>query len=308
MPTGPPVGQPRPEAPLTACQAGSSGGRKEVQTETAGREILRDDAERVRDKLLRMALDDIRRADYRGALRRYKRLTGLDPDNPSLHLKVAEISLRLDNKRGAVDAYLMAAALFSRVACDAKAISLYKQALVVASKRYDICDLLAAAHQRLGHIGDAIETLQSTAKALGREGRDTEALSCRKKIAKLDPADTASRLELARELQRDGLQDDSVAEYAEVAIEFTRRGEFERIPGIFQTIVQMKPQHIAQHQMTSTPLAEGAASVAPAQSGTPSPGNGSPEAGATETCTCLGYMDSLEKLYRRVAQLHRECS
>jgi len=255
-----------------------------------------------------MALDDIRCADYRGAIRRYKRLTGLDPDNPSLHLKVAEISLRLDNKRGAVDAYLMAAALFSRDAFDAKAISLYKQALVVDPERYDICDLLAAAHQRLGHIGDAIETLRSAAKALGREGRDTEALGYRKKIAKLNPADTTSRLELARELQRAGLQGDSVTEYAEVAIEFARRGELDRIPGIFQTIVQMKPQHIAQHPTASTPLAEGAPSVAPAQSGTRSPGNGSPEANATELCTCLGYLDSLEKLYRRVAQLHRECS
>lgn len=306
MPTGPPVRQPRSEALLTGCQAGSSGGRKDVRTGISGREILRDDAERVRDKLLRMALDDIRRADYRGALRRYKRLTGLDPDNPSLHLKVAEISLRLDNKGGAVDAYLMAAALFSRDAFDAKAISLYKQALVVDPSRYDICDLLAAAHQRLGHIGDAMESLQSAAKALERENRSTEALSYRKKIAKLDPADTASRLELARELQRAGLQDDSVAEYAEVAIEFTRRGELERIPGIFQTILQMKPQHIAQHQMTSAPLAEGAPCVAPDRSGTPSPGNACPEAGATEACTCLGYMDSLEKLYRRVAQLHRE--
>jgi tetratricopeptide (TPR) repeat protein len=269
---------------------------------------LRDDAERVRDKLLRMALDDMRRADYRGALRRYKRLSGLDPNNPTLHLKIAEISLRLDNKRCAIHEYLTVAALFSRDAFDAKAVSLYKQALVVDPTRYDICDLLAAAHQRLGRLGAAMEILQTAAKALEREGRDTQALSYRKKIAQLDPADTASRLELARELQRAGLQNDSVAEYAEIAIEFARRGELERIPGVFETIVQMKPQHIAQHRMTSARLAEGTPSVVPAQSGSPFPGDASLEADSAEVCTCLGYMDSLEKLYRRVAQLYRECS
>jgi len=217
-----------------------------------------------------MALDDIRRADYAGALRRYKRLTGLDPENPSLHLKVAEISLKLDNEKGAIDAYLTAAALFSRDAFDAKAISLYKQALAVEPARYDICDLLAAAHQRLGHIRDAMETLQAAAKALEREGRHAEALGYRKKIAKLDPADTESRLALARELERAGLGTDSVAEYAEVAIEFARRRELERIPPVFQTIVQMKPQHAAPDH--------------------------------------LGYVDTLENLYRRVARLYRESS
>jgi tetratricopeptide (TPR) repeat protein len=239
-----------------------------------------------------MALDDIRRADYPGALRRYKRLTGLDPENPGLHLKVAEISLKLDNKGGAVDAYLTAAALFTRDAFDAKAVSLYKQALVVDPTRYDICDLLAAAHQRLGHIGDAMATLQTAARALEREGRDAEALGYRKKIAKIDPANTESRLALARELERAGLEADAVAEYAEVAIEFARRRELERIPALFQTIVRMKPQHIAQHRATAAPLGEGASSLARSDS-----------AGA---CSCLGYMDSLEGLYRRVARLYRE--
>jgi tetratricopeptide (TPR) repeat protein len=253
-----------------------------------------------------MALDDVRRADYRGALRRYKRLTGLDPDNPTLHLKVAEISLRLDNKKGAIDAYLTAAALFSRDAFDAKAVSLYKQALVVDPTRHDICDLLAAVHQRLGHIGDAMETLQTAAKALEREGRNSEALGYRKKIAQLDPADATSRLELARELQRAGLHDDSVAEYVEIAIEFARRGDLERIPAIFETIVEMKPQHTAQHQATPASVAEEALILAPGASGPPSPGDDSLEADATDACRYLGYMDSLEKLYRRVAQIHRE--
>jgi tetratricopeptide (TPR) repeat protein len=254
-----------------------------------------------------MALDDIRRADYRGALRRYKRLTGLDPENPNLHLKVAEISLRLDNRRNAVDAYLTAAALFSREAFDAKAVSLYKQALEVDPTRYDICDLLAAAHQRLGHIGDAMEILAKAAKALEREGRETEALGYRKKIAQLDPADTASRLELARELRQVGLQNDSVAEYAEIVVELARRGELERIPAIFDTIVQMKPEHIARHQRVLEPLDEDAASVAPARFGPPSPGDATHETDSTDDCACLGYVDSLEKLYRRVARLYREC-
>ena len=253
-----------------------------------------------------MALDDVRRADYRGALRRYKRLTGLDPDNPTLHLKVAELSVRLDDEKGAIDGYLTAAALFSRDAFEEKAASLYKQALGIDPTRYDICDLLAAVHQRLGHIGDATEALQTAAKALEREGRHAEALGYRKKIAQLDPADTTSRLELARELQWAGLQNDSIAEYAEIAIEFARRGELERIPAIFETIVEMKPRHVAQHQMPPARASDETPALAPDPSRSPSPGDGSLDADATDACRCLGYLDSLEKLYRRVAQLHRE--
>jgi tetratricopeptide (TPR) repeat protein len=255
-----------------------------------------------------MALDDIRRADYPGALRRYKRLTGLDPENPSLHLKVAELSLRVDNKKGAIDAYLTAAALFSRDAFDAKAVSLYKQALGIEPNRYDICDLLAAAHQRLGHIGDAVDTLESVVRALEREGRHAEALGYRKKIAKLEPTDTASRLALARELERAGLEADAVAECAEVAVELVRQREIERIPSIFETIVGMKPQHLARHQLAPAAPVGDARPGATAQPGSSSPAGDSLEAGSEETCTCLAYMDSLESLYRRVARLYRESS
>ena len=253
-----------------------------------------------------MALDDVRHADYRGALRRYKRLTGLDPDNPTLHLKVAELSLRLDNKKGAIDGYLTAAALFSRDAFDEKAASLYKQALGIDPTRCDIRDLLAAVHQRLGHIGDAMETLQTAASALEREGRHAEALGYRKKIAQLDPADTTTRLELARDLQRSGLHTDSIAEYAETVIEFARRGEFERIPAIFETIVEMKPPHIARHQMSPTLAPEEAPTVTPAPYGPPSMDDEPLDGDASDARRSLGYMDGLEKLYRRVAQLHRE--
>lgn len=217
-----------------------------------------------------MALDDVRRADHRSALRRYVRLTGLDPDNPTHHLKVAELSLRLENKSEAVEAYLKAAALFTREAFDAKAVSLYNQALAVDPARHEISDLLAAAHQRLGRVGDAIETLQSAARALEREGRRSEALRYRRKVAQLEPGDTASRLGLARELERAGLQSDSVAEYVEVAVELARQGDLERIPGVFESILQLKPEEM------------------------------------TDDHRCLGYQDSLETLYRRVARLHRE--
>lgn len=217
-----------------------------------------------------MALDDVRRADHRSAIRRYKRLTGLDPDNPTLHLKVAELSLRLGNKGEAVEAYLRAAALFTREAFDAKAVSLYNQALAVDPTRHQISDLLAAAHQRLGRLGDAIETLRSAGRALEREGRDSEALQYRRKVAQLEPGDTTRRLALARELERAGLRSDCVAEYVEVVVELARQGELERIPGVFECIVQLKPKEM------------------------------------TDDRHCLGYRDSLETLYRRVARLHRE--
>lgn len=269
---------------------------------------MRDDAQTVRDRLLRMALDDVRRADHRSAIRRYKRLTGLDPDNPTLHLKVAELSLRLENKSEAVEAYLKAAALFARDAFDAKAVSLYNQALAVDPTRHEISDLLAAAHQRLGRVGDAIECLRSAARALGREGRDAEALHYRRKVAQLDPGDTARRLGLARELERAGLRNDSVAEYVEVAVEFARQGELERIPGVFESIVQMKPEEMVEFHKTSERNAERGLPPDRAQLDFHSPRKGAIDGSSANDSLCLGYQDSLETLYRRVARLHRERS
>jgi len=269
---------------------------------------LADDAQRVRDKLLRMALDDVRRADHRSALRRYTRLTGLDPDNPNLHLKVAELSLRLGNHEGAIDAYLKAASLFVRDAFDAKAVSLYKQALRIDPGRHEICDLLAATYQRIGRVGDAIQTLDTAANALEREGQHAESLQFRRRIAQLNPADTSGRARLAYNLEQAGLRDDAVAEYVEIAIQLARRSEPEQIPAIFESIVALKPEGAGEAPRAPEIKADDARlpSRAPLDFQSPDKGLDAPE--PTRDASPLGYRGSLEHLYRRVAQIYREAT
>jgi tetratricopeptide (TPR) repeat protein len=255
-----------------------------------------------------MALDDVRRADHRSALRRYTRLTGLDPDNPNLHLKVAELSLRLENKAGAIDAYLKAASLFVRDAFDAKAVSLYKQALRIDPKRYEICDLLATTYQRIGRVGDAIQALDTAAKTLEQEGRSAESLVFRRRIAQLNPADTNSRARLARDLNGAGLRDDAVAEYVEVAIQLARQGEPEHIPAIFESILALKPEDVGAASEAHEQVFDDVRlpSRAPLDFQPTRKRQAAPD--STRTSSPLGYRESLEKLYRRIAQIYREAT
>ena len=43
----------------------------------------------IRSKLIALALEDLRKGDFRKALRRYLRLTGLGPRNPAHLVKLA---------------------------------------------------------------------------------------------------------------------------------------------------------------------------------------------------------------------------
>ena len=81
----------------------------------------------IRSKLIAMALEDLRKGDFRKALRRYLRLSGLEPGNPAHLVKLGELHEKLGSADDAVNAWFRAAALFVVDAFDLKAIALYKR-------------------------------------------------------------------------------------------------------------------------------------------------------------------------------------
>jgi tetratricopeptide (TPR) repeat protein len=245
------------------------------------------ETKKLRNKLLRLARQDMRRGDLRAAHRRYQRLTGLDPDNPTFHLRFADVSARLEMRSQAVEAYLRGATLFTRDAFEEKAIATYRRALELDPDRVDVSELLAGVFVRLGRPADAITTLQAAVSALEGGARSAIALRLQRRIAEIDPGDVPARLRLAGRLEREDMHQEAVCEFVESIVESACQGAPERIPDAFRALVALEP-----------PEASGLSKLA---------GDASDE---TEVLldkldACRAYHDSLEDLYRRVSRAYR---
>jgi tetratricopeptide (TPR) repeat protein len=199
------------------------------------------DDKQVRARVLELARKDERKGDWKSAVRRYRRLTGLDPDQPSLHIKLGDVCVRLGEAEDAADAFFTAGNLFAKAAFDEKAAALYRRALEAAPGRASVRDALVEAYRRLGRTKDAIATLEQAAAWLAREGAHRQALDLRRRIAELDPLDVDGRLRLARDLWASGSRKEAQDEYVDALLELLRQRLFERARGVFDAILALGP-------------------------------------------------------------------
>jgi len=268
-----------------------------------------DQTRELRLKLIELVREDLRTGDLRSARRRYRRLAGLESDNPVHLLKLGELEVRLGSPTEAVTAWFCAGNLFAADAFEDKAVALYKRALDLEPGRTEVLSALADAHQRLGQLEDAMAVLRRSRAVLEQEGRLREALDVRRRLAQLDPTNTAARFELACELDEAALALEAIFEYAEVIVEFARVGDPELIPAIFERLCGMQPPETAEFQALAAMFDHsGSDSVRAATA--EALGKDSEDEAVDETLEQLligrAWRETLGKLYRLVAGFHRE--
>ena len=193
---------------------------------------------RLRKRLLDAVREDIRRRDIDRAIRRFVQLSGMEPLNPSYHLKRGELELRRGRHAAAADAFVMAARLFAKAAFDDKAISLYKRAIECGPGRFDIVSALAVAYARAGRIGEANGLLSSHADEAFRSGNLGESVDLLRALVGLDPS-ARVRLRLADLLERSERYEEALSEYAEGAISLAEQNDPDAVLRAFDRIVDL---------------------------------------------------------------------
>lgn len=139
----------------------------------------------MQNKILSLARKDLQRGDTARAARHYRRLVGLEPENPSYLLKFGDLSQRLGEEEPAADAYARAAWIYARDSFDDKAIALYKRALELDPTRFGLWSDLADAYLRVDRLGEAIAGLAIAAELLTKADRPAEAAAFRARITAL---------------------------------------------------------------------------------------------------------------------------
>ena len=189
--------------------------------------------QRLRKRLLAAVREDLQADDIEAAIRRFVRLSGLESENPSYHLKRGELEQRRGRNDAAADAFGTAARLFGKGAFDDKAASLYKRALSCDPGRVDLVLALASSYARLGRLRDATELLRSHAAGAAEVGNLDQSIDLQRALLRMTPDATSVRLNLADQLERSNRESEALLEYVEGAISLAEATDPDGILTVF---------------------------------------------------------------------------
>ncbi|MGE5071800.1 MAG: tetratricopeptide repeat protein, partial [Anaerolineae bacterium] len=131
------------------------------------------------------------------ALRTYKRVTGLTPDDPVAFEKVAQISERVGDLPGAVDAAMRAAELFITQREVEKAMENWGRVTALNPEHGLAHSRLAIVHERLGHYPQAVIEYLAVASILQRSGKPDKAQEVVLKCLQVAPDSAEARQALS---------------------------------------------------------------------------------------------------------------
>jgi tetratricopeptide (TPR) repeat protein len=195
-------------------------------------------------KILESAQKHLQRGALDKALEDYQTLVKADPKDSNVRLKVGDLHLKLGRAQDAIDSYLRVAQQFTNEGFDAKAVALYKQITKLDEKRFEVHAQLGELYQRMGLTSEAMKAIQFAADGAHRAGDKDQALELLRRMAALDPSNTASRLKVAELLLAEGKTDDALAEYDEVVVELGRQNNSEEQIKVLERALVLAPSRV----------------------------------------------------------------
>jgi tetratricopeptide (TPR) repeat protein len=127
---------------------------------------------------------------------------------------------------------------------DARAVAVFKQIQNLDPDRYASYLPLAELYQRMGLTSEAIQALQTAADGMHRHGQKREALELLRKMASLDPTNTASRVKVGDLLKKEGLAAEALQEYEAACAELERQGADETAESVLGRVLELEPGHL----------------------------------------------------------------
>jgi len=195
-------------------------------------------------KVLEAARKFAQRGAQAKALKEFGRLLKLDPRDARLRLEVGDAHRRWGNVEKAIETYSKVADQYMKEGFDARAVAVYKQIHNLDPEAYETYEPLAELYQRMGLAAEAILALQTAADGYHKQGKKREALDLLRKMATLDPTNTASRIKVADLLRQEQLDVEAVAEYEAATAELERQGDREAVASVYERILEIEPDRI----------------------------------------------------------------
>lgn len=242
-------------------------------------------------------------------MRQYKKLLRLDPQDIKLQLEIADVHRRWDQIGEARETYERIAGHYMEEGFDARAVAVYKQILSLAPNSDEAHTRLAELYERMGLIAEALNSLKVAADALKQRGERVEALGLLRRMAALDPGNTASRLKVANLLRQEGMDVEALMEFEVLIADLERQEDFERAAEVCHSALKIDADRastrfaLARNLVGQRLFAE---AVEPARRGLElDPDTAENYDVLIEALRGAGLEDEVPDVYSRLADLHR---
>lgn len=170
-----------------------------------------------KSKVIENAQRHAARGQIERAIEEWQKLLSLTPNDGNIYNTIGDLYLKKNLAKEAIGQYLNAASAFNQAGFALKTIAVYKKILKLAPNRTDIYLRLADLNAERGLTSNAIEDYLRVARQYTKNGLIKETLDIYKKIAGLDPTNLNIRLKLAEIYLKEGLKNEAVKEFLEIA-------------------------------------------------------------------------------------------
>ncbi|MCX5903876.1 MAG: tetratricopeptide repeat protein [Proteobacteria bacterium] len=170
---------------------------------------------------------------FEKALAEYLDAAAKNPDDIRIHIKIAELYFKKNNKDKAISEYLYAANTYKEKKLFQIAISIYNHILSLDPGQTAVYTTLADIHQKSGFKGDAVATLEKLATYYHQNGFTNKAAEVLKEILEIDPSNEQFRKKVAKFYESTEIHSAKKPEVAETQQPVTKPLEEKPSSGFF---------------------------------------------------------------------------
>ena len=138
-------------------------------------------------KVLGLRLSSSPQEKLTNELNEYYRIAEENPDDNKVHLRIAEVLMKMGEKNKAIEEYLYAAENYEADNLPQISAAIYKQVLQMVPEQANVYQKLVDIHIKEGFLGDAIATYERLAGYYYNQGKQDEAVKTLEKMIPLDP-------------------------------------------------------------------------------------------------------------------------
>jgi len=206
-------------------------------------------------KILQNAQRFMAKGQLDKAIEEWQKLISESPNDGNIYNTIGDLQLKKNDIPKAVETYLKGAEVFHSAGFSLKTIAIYKKLIKLVPQRLDILIKLGDLDAERGLTGNAIEDYLTAAKQYSQEGDVKEALEVYRKIANLDPSNTAIRLKLADLCLKEGLQEQAIEEFSKVAESYLQTNQSKEAEALCARILKLDPNNATARKLMGQPVA-----------------------------------------------------
>ncbi|MDW8413392.1 MAG: tetratricopeptide repeat protein, partial [Acidobacteriota bacterium] len=177
-------------------------------------------------KSLKVAEKYVQQGKIAAAIEEYKKIVEADPNDLTMINTLGDLCVRAGRTEEAIFNFSKIAENYRQNGFTLKAIAMYKKISKLEPNNFDILLKLADLYAKQGLVVDAKQQYLQVAEAYKRGGQSRKAIDVLKKVADLDPADTATKLKLAESYQMEGMNAEAQEVFVAIGQELQRKSKF----------------------------------------------------------------------------------